>query len=485
MRIISFQAENIKKIKAVKFRPDKHLVEIFGENDNGKTSLLESIWFAIDYASTSKGQSKIVRTGENTATIRLDIGDGQDVEYTIERIFYGDGRDPKLSVYNSSGGKQAKPQTIIDSLIGALSFDPITFMKEKPQQQFEMLRELVDVDVDFEALASLNRTDTDRRTDVNRDLAAIKAQAEGLTFPPDLPADPVDTSALTDELMQAANFNADIERRALNRETAAKQIAGVPERIEEIKAEATREMEADRQRWVREDRVKADEIETLKKRLAALEAERVELNTKGSAIWLAIEEKRDAAILNLETVTAVTKKQLDAAPALPEKKDAETIRAKIAAAEPINEAIKRRTRKTELLAKVAELDAQSKALTEAIKARDDERARAIREAKMPIAGLGFGDNEIYYDGVPFSQAAYAVQVKVSVAIAMGLNPTLRVIRIKDASLLDKKSWQAVYDAAVKNDFQVWMEELDPRGPTGIEIVDGEVRAPAPATTEGS
>ena len=47
MRIISLQAENIKRLKAVEITPEGDIVVIAGRNGQGKTSVLDSIWYAL------------------------------------------------------------------------------------------------------------------------------------------------------------------------------------------------------------------------------------------------------------------------------------------------------------------------------------------------------------------------------------------------------------------------------------------------------
>ena len=43
LRIISLEAENVKRLKAVRIRPDKTVVMIEGKNEAGKSSVLDAI----------------------------------------------------------------------------------------------------------------------------------------------------------------------------------------------------------------------------------------------------------------------------------------------------------------------------------------------------------------------------------------------------------------------------------------------------------
>ena len=70
--------------------------------------------------------------------------------------------------------------------------------------------------------------------------------------------------------------------------------------------------------------------------------------------------------------------------------------------------------------------------------------------------------------------------RVSVAMAMALNPEVRVIRITDGSLLDSENLRVIGEMASAGDFQVWVERVDESGKVGITIEDGEVVATAGA-----
>lgn len=73
MRIIKLTAENVKRLKVVDITPKGDVVEITGPNESGKTSVLDSIWWAI--AGERVIQSEPIRQGEEEARIRLDLGD--------------------------------------------------------------------------------------------------------------------------------------------------------------------------------------------------------------------------------------------------------------------------------------------------------------------------------------------------------------------------------------------------------------------------
>ena len=109
-------------------------------------------------------------------------------------------------------------------------------------------------------------------------------------------------------------------------------------------------------------------------------------------------------------------------------------------------------------------------------ARDTVKAAAISLAKMPVAGLSLGDGEVMLNELPFEQASDAERLKVSIAIAMAMNPKLRVIRIRDGSLLDENSMKAIAEMAHEGGYQFWVERVETSGKVGIVLEDGEVIA---------
>src|SRR5438874_2068433 len=96
MKIISLVAENIKKLRAVEITPDGEIVTISGRNGQGKTSVLDSIWWAL--TGTKHIQGEPIRKGETKARIKLDLGG-----LVVERKFTAAGST--LSVESAEGAR--------------------------------------------------------------------------------------------------------------------------------------------------------------------------------------------------------------------------------------------------------------------------------------------------------------------------------------------------------------------------------------------
>jgi hypothetical protein len=168
---------------------------------------------------------KPIKTGAEEARIRLDLGE-LIVTRTFKRKDDGD-MTTSLRVESADGVKKASPQTLLDSMIGALAFDPLEFERMDVRRQFDALRAFVP-GVDFDEIARLNREDFERRTAVNRKAKDAKVSAERIRpAQPDENLGMIDTAALIEKLDEAGKVNADIETRKANRERVKVEIASL------------------------------------------------------------------------------------------------------------------------------------------------------------------------------------------------------------------------------------------------------------------
>lgn len=430
MKIISLTAENFKRLVAVSITPDGNMVEIAGRNGQGKTSILDAIWVAL--SGLSNAPSQPIRNGELESRIVLHLGSDKP-ELVVTRTFRPKKDQSeivsKLTVESADGAQFPSPQAVLDKLLGALSFDPLAFERMDAKAQFNTLRAFVP-GVDFDAIDRDNRGDYDRRATLNRKAKEARAAASAIKVDPSLPADAVDASALVAKLDEAGKFNTDIETRKSNREKMAQKVA-------DLKAGS----------------------ESLFKLIDELQAK--------------INEAKDGIQSN-EKLSAELQAKLDGAPPLPEPIDTAPIRAQINSASAVNDAIRDRQQRDTLVKQATEFESQAEELTLSMDQREVQKRKAIAEAKLPVDGIEFGDNEILFKGVPFAQASDAERLTVSISIAMAMNPTLRVIRVRDGSLLDDRSMAVLASMADERDYQVWIERVDSTGKVGIVIEDGKV-----------
>lgn len=434
-RIVELQVNNFLRIGAagVTIRPDGSLVEITGKNAAGKSSVLDAIWCAL--AGEKAVPIEPIHQGAEKATIRLDLGDISIVR-TFARTDAGK-TTTKLRVEHAELGSVAAAQTLLTSLLGSLTFDPLVFERAKPEDQFETLKKFV-AGFDFDADAKARQKDYDARTDANRRAKDFRSQAAGIVVPEGVPVEPVDVGALIEQMANAQKTNAAIAERVKKRSDYAEQIATT-------RAEAGA------------DDIAAEDAET---QAAALMAT-ARLRRQDA------EAKRLKATLMEEKLAEATKDK-----PIPAMIVVNDLAAQIAGAQKQNDAAKLALSKKALIDQALEQERLSAEMTAAIEARDAARLKAIADSEMPIEGVSFGDGIVLLNGHPFSQASDAERLRASIAIAMAMNPKLKVIRIREGSRLDSDAMKLVAALAEDRGYQVWCEVVESRRPTAIVIEDG-------------
>jgi hypothetical protein len=436
MKIISLQAENFKKLVAVEIKPDGNFVQITGKNGQGKTSTLDAIWVAL--AGMSAAPSQPIRKGATAARIRLDLG-----EVIVTRHFKA-GIDEtfttQLTVESAQGARYPSPQKMLDSLLGALSFDPLAFSRMEAKDQFNALTKFVP-DVDFAAIDAANKREYDARTDVNRKAKEARSAADSIKITSE-PKASVDESELVEKMRQAGEHNTGIEKRKANREKIADQIADGKKRIQAIHQQISE--------WQKQIDVAEQSIKDESNLVGAFET------------------------------------KLADAPPLPDPVDTAVLADLINDAREVNATHARwveQSKQRKMLLETAESFAtQSGVLTKSIEDRTTAKLAKIAAAKLPIEGIGFGDGMVLLNDLPFDQASDAEKLRASVAIAMAANPKLPVVLIRDGSLLDEDGLRMVAEMADTRGAQVWIERVSNAGGVGIVLENGSVKIPTLTAT---
>jgi hypothetical protein len=70
-------------------------------------------------------------------------------------------------------------------------------------------------------------------------------------------------------------------------------------------------------------------------------------------------------------------------------------------------------------------------------------------------------------------------MRVSMAVALAMNPSLRVCLIRDGSLLDSDSLEIIREMAEAADAQVWLERVSEGADCQVIIEDGAIATPKP------
>ena len=427
MRLISLEAENVKRLKAVSLTFKDGATVIGGRNGQGKSACLDAI------AMTLGGEKLVcetpLRKGETAGYATVTLGE-PDPMFRVTRRFTAKGAT-SLSLEAADGSRPKSPQTLLESFYGTLTMDPLEFSRMDPKRRADVLRELVGLDttgIDSEIKAA-----EEGRTVLTREISRLEGALKTAPHHDGVPAEEESVTAIADELKSADDV--------------------VKKRDDLTHAAADRRKEAS----VAAERAKAarDRMEALRKEIAECE-EKARLGDEGEKAALRAAETKDT----------------DAAAVL--VPDRHAIRDRLKGAEAVNTKVRENKVRAgvDLLLR-KERDKHAKA-TRQIDGLREGRQKMIRDAKFPVEGLGLDEMGVKFDGLPFDQAASSEQLRISVAMGLAMNPRLKLLLIRDGSLLDDANLAMIGAMAEAAGAQVLIERVGVDSHTSVVIEDGSV-----------
>ena len=449
MKVVKLVAENIKRLSAVHITPEGSLITIGGKNEAGKSSVLDAIAMALGGATLVPDEP--IRRGESSGKVEVDLGEfivtrkftrevivAADQEKNpqaaarglVPPIQYGPTKS-SLIIRNKEGATYPSPQAMLDKLLGKLTFDPLQFAQMKDEKvQAEVLRKVIGLDTSD--LDQARKAAYDRRTEFNR-------AVEKLSF-----------------LLKETKFYDEVKEHAseISLDEISQQM-GAAEQARRAHSEAERKVTATQAELIglsnkceHYGNVVSDlmaELEQAQKTLAEYETQR---------------DLRKIELAGFEADEASLKVTIP---------DTSAIQARLSEVEGKNAKIRvnqqYRKIQAELVKETGKV-AQEKA---AIENADKAKLERIAAAKFPVPGLGLSDLGVLYDGIPLKQVSTGKQMEVSTAIGLALNKNIKVLLIRNGSLLDSDALKAIATMAEAADAQVWMEYMT-ENPEGVQVM---------------
>jgi len=417
--IVKLSVSNVKRISAVEITPDGAVIIVGGVNGAGKSSVLDAIQMAFGGKDTFP--EKPIRDGKKGAKIVCETED-----LIVTRAVTPSGGTLTVSPKSDAKSKFSSPQQLLDRLTGKLTFDPLAFLRLDTKAQLNTLKQLVGLDFAAE--------DTDRaslyadRTLKGRELQQAQALLSSTVLHADVPPDEQSVADLSEKLLEVQSWNQ-------KRSAIVAKVDGY-----------------------------AATIQSSNQRINALNLQIGELMKQRSAE----ERSIDAAKSMKDALEA-------GLVAMPEKSD-EVFRDQLKHIESTNQKVRANRSRHDAEESAQKLNTEYDELTSKIEAIDTAKSTKLAATKFPVPGLSFNETGVLVNGQPFSQASSAEQIRISVAMGLALNPTLKVILIRDGSLLDSKSLSLVSQMAINSGAQVWIEKVSETGEgCSVVIDDGAVK----------
>lgn len=204
--INKLEIENVKRIKAVKIEPSpKGLTVIGGNNNQGKTSVLDSIAWAL--GGNKYKPSQAAREGSMVPpTLRVTMSNGLIVERK--------GKNSALKVIDPAGNKAG--QQLLDSFVEELAINLPKFMESTPKEKAQTLLKIIGVG---DKLAELERQEQEYYNQRHA-IGVIADQkekfAKEIPYYPDAPKEMVSISELIQQQQEIFAINGENARKRQN-----------------------------------------------------------------------------------------------------------------------------------------------------------------------------------------------------------------------------------------------------------------------------
>ena len=403
MKIETISINGFKKLQQFALDPAGKSVEIKGRNGQGKSSVIDGIWCAL----TGKDVPGVpINRDSVTAKIVVGLDDGHTA-----RLSWSAKGGKTLVVEGPDGEPVKAPAAFLENLIGKISFDPFEFVNQQPAKQKAFLQQLLRLD--FSDIDSRKSAALAEKRDIERDAVRIDGEADLL-----------------------------VDAKNVERVDVADLLSKQRERLEVIDAgkQAAHAMEI-----AESESRRAEEL------VASIEAQIAELSRKLESAKVAAE----VAGSDIKPRTAELQRLRDLVATMPDNSEA------IRTAEETNKQADRWAKRLELVAQSKGIKDEIAAVTATIESIESERRELLMNAKFPVPGLSFSVDGVLFNGLPFDSGNQCQSdiLRVGVAIAVAQNPTARIVRIKDGSLLDSKAKADLLAMLAENGFQAFIETV--------------------------
>ena len=415
-RLTELHIKDFKRISTIDIRPSGgSMTTISGANESGKSSTLDAISVLLQGKA-----AKIpipVRKGAKkaiiTGTIQADTWDAFNGTLRVERHISAKGTwSIKIT---SNDVPQKAPETMLRTIFPH-AIDPVELVNMPPAERAILLKQIMGLD--FAELDEDREYAYNQRTETNRIHKSLQAQLASTPTYPDAPKEEVSIAGLTAELRKRKETN-DTRTEHLQRVAkigeqiviARNTIAAYQADIEDLRLELT-ENEQMQKKLVASQPFQADEEETLQQIASASETNKQ------------VQANRDHSNLEDRLCLADTKRD---------------------------------------------------ELTNQIEQIDENKAAQLSAIKLPVDGLSFTENDIFYRGLPFNDKQLSAEelLKVSFSMAIAANPNLKDILIHNGNDLDRKNLKIIEEMAKEHGVHVWLERIE-GGRGAILIEDGMV-----------
>ncbi len=444
LTILGLHVEHVRAIRVISmYPPATGVVKICGRNASGKSSLLDAVQFALSGRACQPEHP--IHKGERSAIVVADLGG----KFRVKRTWTP--KDTYLTVDRQEEKGLipiARPSEFLETICGSgIGFDPLEFSRKKPAEQVQMILGTLQLPKNPQDLDAQRKVLYDERTKVNgqaRDAEALlRATAPAPEGTPDEP------TTLSELLAEFSRRQAVISSNASQRHKSENTLLGI------AAGKSGRAMES-QEAQARVDRLRK-QLTDAESELSGLQAAIIDMDTEDDMQAARIQEDLSALV----------------DPNLAE------VQQQITQVEDTNRLIRQKQERQESERVLRCLQATADGLTEKIAAIDQEKSEILTQAKFPYPDLSIqesnGSYSVTYRGIPLTDCSSSEKLRISMALARSLNPTVRVLLVREGSLLDEEARATMEKWAQENRVQIWLElSTADRESGGFILEEGEL-----------
>lgn len=214
VKINSLELENVKRIRAVKIEPTATgLTVIGGKNNQGKTSVLDSIAWAL--GGDRFRPSSAVREGSVIPPyLRIELSNGLVVERK--------GKNSDLKVIDPAGNKSG--QQLLNEFVSAFALDLPKFMNANNHEKADTLLQIIGVGDRLYELERIEREMYNNRHAIGQIADSKKKHASEMPFYNDVPDELISASELIKQQQDILARNGENARKRLSKEHYVKEL---------------------------------------------------------------------------------------------------------------------------------------------------------------------------------------------------------------------------------------------------------------------
>ena len=417
IKINKLEIENVKRIKAVKIEPSKDGLTIIGGNNNqGKTSVLDSIAWAL--GGEKYRPSQAVREGSVIPpNLHIVMSNGLVVERK--------GKNSSLKVTDPEGNKAG--QQLLNEFVEQLAIDLPRFMESSGKDKAQILLKIIGVGDQLAALEKDEKDIYNERLYIGRTADQKDKFAKEQPYYPDAPKELVSPSELIRQQQEILAKNGENQRK---RDELDKIIAGRQRIFDDMNRIDDRiaELQSQKEQLVLEYKQSVADEETAQKTVAELQDEST--------------AELERSISNIDEINHKVRANLDKDKA---EEDAQHYK---------NEYAK---------------------LTQRLQDTRQKKNELLKTAELPLPGLSVEDGELIYKGQKWDNLSGSDRLKVSTAIVRKLNPKCGFVLLDKLEQMDVQTLNEFGEWLEKEGLQAIATRVSTGDECSILIEDGYVK----------